>query len=101
MTIKNEWKSATDGSEDIWGGGHLQDQTETWNKGGPLDSVGVTLAVIHYMIRDMEPERLPPVTKQEPEWKCRDISPLVKLSTQNLSVLVVMQTQGREKRLRE
>ena len=35
--------------------GHLQDETETWEKGGAQESMGVTLAVTH-SIGDMEPE---------------------------------------------
>ena len=49
---ENEWKSATDRSG-RWG--HLQDETETWDKGGTQESMGVTLAVTHY-IGDMEPQ---------------------------------------------
>ena len=37
------------------GRGHLQEETETWDKGGTQESMGVTLAVTHY-IGDMEPE---------------------------------------------
>ena len=37
----------------VWG--HLQDETETWDKGGTQESMGVTLAVTH-SIGDMEPE---------------------------------------------
>ena len=33
----------------------LQDETETWDKGGTQESMGVTLAVTH-SIGDMEPE---------------------------------------------
>lgn len=36
-------------------GGHLQDETETWDKGGAQKLMGVTLAVTHYT-GDMEPE---------------------------------------------
>ena len=36
--------------------GHLQDETETWDKGGVQESVGVTLAVTHH-IGDMEPKK--------------------------------------------
>ena len=50
---ENEWKSATDRGEEV--GGHLQDETETWDKGGTQESMGVTLAVTH-SIGDMEPE---------------------------------------------
>ena len=39
--------------EDV-GGGHLQDEIETWDKGGVQESMGVTLAVTH--TEDMEPE---------------------------------------------
>jgi hypothetical protein len=35
--------------------GHLQDEKETWDKGGTQESMGVTLAVTHN-IGDMEPE---------------------------------------------
>ena len=35
--------------------GHLQDETETWNKGGTQESMGVTLAMNHY-IGAMGPE---------------------------------------------
>ena len=35
--------------------GDLQDKTKTWDKGGAQESMGVTLAVTHY-IGDMEPE---------------------------------------------
>ena len=34
---------------------HLQDETETWHKEGAQGSMGVMLAVTHY-IRDMERE---------------------------------------------
>jgi hypothetical protein len=33
--------------------GHLQDKTETWDKGGAQESMGLTLAETHY-IGDME-----------------------------------------------
>ena len=36
--------------------GHLQDKTETWDKGGAQESMGVTLAVTH-SIGDMKPEK--------------------------------------------
>lgn len=36
---ENEWKSATDG-----GGGHLQDETETWDKGGAQKLMGSHLS---------------------------------------------------------
>ena len=39
---ENKWKSANDG-----GGGHLQDVTKTWDKGGTQESMAVTLAVTH------------------------------------------------------
>jgi hypothetical protein len=39
------------------GGGHLQDETETWSKGFTQESMLVTLAVTHY-IEDMEPEEV-------------------------------------------
>ena len=35
--------------------GHLQDETETWDKGGTQESIGLTLAMTHYT-GDMEPE---------------------------------------------
>ena len=38
-----------------WGGGQLQDETETWDKGGAQESMGVTLAVTH-CTGDTEPE---------------------------------------------
>ena len=50
---ENEWKSATDDGQGSRG--HLQDETETWDKGGAQESMWVTLAVTHY-IWDMEPE---------------------------------------------
>jgi hypothetical protein len=37
------------------GGGHLQDETETWDKESTQESMKVTLAM-NYYIRDMEPE---------------------------------------------
>ena len=37
------------------GMGHLQAKTETWDKGGVEESVGVILTVTHY-IENMEPE---------------------------------------------
>jgi hypothetical protein len=40
-------------------GGYLQDKTETWNQGGTQESIGVTLAVTHY-IGDTEPEEATP-----------------------------------------
>ena len=36
-------------------GAHLQNETETWGMGGAQESMGVTLAVTHY-IGDMESE---------------------------------------------
>jgi len=36
-------------------GEHLQEETETWNKGGAQESKGVILAVTH-STGDMEPE---------------------------------------------
>ena len=39
----------------IRGRGHLQDETETCNKGGAQISMGVSLTVTHYT-GDMEPE---------------------------------------------
>ena len=38
-----------------WDGGHLEDGSETWDKGGTQESMGVTLAVTHY-IANVEPE---------------------------------------------
>ena len=53
---KNECKSATDCGEEVGGGGgHLQDETESWNKRGTQESMGVTLAGT-YNIEDMKPE---------------------------------------------
>jgi hypothetical protein len=48
------------GNLQLMGGGEkvgrdLQDETDTWDKGGTQESVWVTLAVTHY-IGDMEPE---------------------------------------------
>jgi len=37
---ENEWKSATDGGREM--GGHLQDETETQDKGGAQESLAVT-----------------------------------------------------------
>jgi hypothetical protein len=37
------------------GAGHLQHVTETWDRGGAQESMGVTLAVMH-SIGGMEPE---------------------------------------------
>jgi hypothetical protein len=37
-------------------GGHIQDETKTWNRGGPQESMWVTLAVTHN-IGDMAPEK--------------------------------------------
>ena len=39
------------------GRGHHQEETETWDKGGTQESMGVTLAVTHY-IEDIEPEEV-------------------------------------------
>jgi hypothetical protein len=36
-------------------GRHLQDETETWNKKGAQETMGVNLAVTHYIL-DMESE---------------------------------------------
>ena len=36
-------------------GEHLQDESESWDKGGTQESMGVILAVTYY-IGDMEPE---------------------------------------------
>ena len=49
---ENVWKS----KEERWGSGwHLQDETETWDKGGIQGLIGVTLAVTYYT-GDMELE---------------------------------------------
>lgn len=41
-----------------WGGeGHLQDVTETWNRGGTQESMELTLTVTHY-IDNTEPEEV-------------------------------------------
>ena len=65
-----KWRSLGSGQEDGWmamrmngnlqlmggglGRGHFQEETETCNRGGTQESVGVSLAVIH-SIRNMEP----------------------------------------------
>ena len=36
-------------------GGHLQEEIETWDKGGAQESMGMTLAMSHYN-GNMEPE---------------------------------------------
>jgi hypothetical protein len=46
-------------------------------------------------------KRPPPVARQRPQWRYRDTNLPSKLSTQNLSCLQVMQSQGKEQRLRE
>lgn len=50
---ENEWKSARGGE----GGGHLQEETETWDKGGAQESVGLILAMTH-CTGDKEPEEV-------------------------------------------
>jgi hypothetical protein len=62
-------------------GGHLQDETESWDKGGTQESMWVTLTVTHYN-EDMEPEEVTPVARQEPQWSDRDTKPPKKISTQ-------------------
>jgi len=52
----NEWKSATDGSGEVCVG-HLQDKTETWDKVGAQESMGVILAVTHN-IENIESEKV-------------------------------------------
>jgi hypothetical protein len=54
--------------------GHLQKETETWHKGGTQESRGVFYAVTH-STGTMEPVRLPPVARQEPQWSNRDTNP--------------------------
>ena len=49
---ENEWQSAIDGGEEE--GRHLLDETETWDKGGTQESMGVILAMTH-SIGDMGP----------------------------------------------
>lgn len=59
---ENEWKSATGRWE---GRGHLQDKTETWDKGGTQESMRVTLAMTH-SIGDMGPEKTTSYNQEEP-----------------------------------
>ena len=63
-------------------------KTETWDKGGAQESIGVTLAVIQ-SLRNLK--RIPPVAWQEP----------TKLSTQNVSCLQEIQKSRIDQRLRE
>ena len=50
---ESEWKSATDRGRGV--ARHLQEETETWDKGSSQDPMGVALAVTNNT-RDMEPE---------------------------------------------
>ena len=50
----------------------------------------VTLAVIH-STGVTEPEEVPSVARQEPQWSDKDTNPPTKLSAQNLSCLQEMQ----------
>ena len=72
-----------------------------WDKGGTKESMRVTLAVTQYYIGDMDPEEDTFCILTEPQWSNRDISPLTKLSSPNLSCLQVMQAWGMEQRLGE
>ena len=51
---ENEWKSATERSGEV--GEHLDNVTETCNRGGAQESMGTTLAVTH-SIGNMEHEK--------------------------------------------
>ena len=45
-----------------WDGGHLEDGSETWDKGGYQESMGLSLAESHCSgIRNLK--RLPPVAR--------------------------------------
>ena len=70
-------------------GGHLQDETEAWDKGGTQEPMGVTLAVGMWNMK-----RPPSVARQELQWIDRDTIPPTKLSTPNLSCLQEIQAQG-------
>ena len=52
MTMKMNGNLQMNKNEEI---GHLQDKTETWDKEGTQESMGVILDVTHY-IDDMEPK---------------------------------------------
>ena len=80
--------------------GHLQDETETQDKGGSQESMGLILAVTQNT-GDMEPEEAPSEARQELQWINRDIKAPTKLSTQNVTHLQEMQAWGMEQRLRK
>jgi hypothetical protein len=54
------------------GGGHLQDKSETWDKGDTQE------------LMNMECGEASSVARQEPQWSDRDSNPPIKLSTQNV-----------------
>jgi hypothetical protein len=58
--------------------------TETWNKKGIQESMGVTLAMTH-SFGDMGYEEN--ISRQEPQWSDRDTNPPTKHSTQNIFYL--------------
>ena len=100
---ESECKSATDN----WptdgvreGRDHLQEETETTDKGGAQESMGVTLAVTH-SIGDMDPREAASCGQTETPVEHRDTKPPIKLSTQNLACLQKMQGLGMKQWLRE
>ena len=50
---------------------HLQEKIESWDKGGTQDSMGMTLAVTHY-ITLWNLKRSSPATSQKPQWSNRE-----------------------------
>jgi hypothetical protein len=74
------------------GRGHLQDETETWDKGGTQESMGVTLTVTHN-VGGLEHEEAIFCSKQEINWNDRNTNPTTKRSAPNLSSLQEMQAQ--------
>jgi hypothetical protein len=66
---------------EIWGGGHLQAKTKTWEKKGSQESITATLAMTHYY---MEPKEATSIFRQELKEINRDTNLPTKLSNQNL-----------------
>lgn len=68
------------------GAGHLENETETWERGGTQESIGVTLSVITTSgLWNLK--RPPLVTKQEPKCRYSHTNTSTNLLTKILSCL--------------
>jgi hypothetical protein len=79
--------------------GHLQDETETWDKRGTQNQWGWPYMWLT-IIRIWNLKKTLSVATQDPQWSDRGTNILTKISTQNLSCIQEMQAQEKEQRPR-